>query len=271
MSHDGPPAQRQTGVVLITGGGTGIGRAAALLLVKHSAAVAVMGRRPAPLETVVREVTGDGGRALALPADVTRQDDVASAVARTLEAFGRIDVLVNNAGTAAPAALLHETQDEDWREMIDTHLTGAFRMTRAVLPHFIERGRGVIVNVSSIAAMVGMPRMSAYAAAKSGLIALTRSVAVEYGPLGIRCNCICPGTVLTPMTEGCLDHEDRRRRVVGCIPLGRVAEPSEVARAILYLGSDASSFANGAVLPLDGGYTARWDRHPGKAGSKGRP
>jgi NAD(P)-dependent dehydrogenase (short-subunit alcohol dehydrogenase family) len=243
-------------VVLITGGGTGIGRATALRFSKEGASVVLMGRRKAPLVRVSKEITENGGRALPIQGDVTDEKSVHQVVLEALERYRKIDVLINNAGIAGDAVLIHKTTDQMWRELIEVNLTGSFRMVRAVLPHFLERKAGIIVNVSSMAALVGMPNMAAYSISKSGMIALTKCIAVEYGYLGIRCNCVCPGMVLTPMTEDYLKAPQRYPGASSSNLLMRVGKPYEIAESILFLGLDESSFVTGAVLNIDGGYTA---------------
>ena len=243
-------------VVLVTGGGTGIGRATAMLYAKEGARVALMGRRKGPLTRVANAIRRRGGTALALQGSVVDEDSVRTAVERTVDECKGIDVLINNAGLPGVAAPVHDTTDATWQEMIDHNLTGAFRMSRAILPHFVRAASGIIVNVSSIAALVGMRGMAPYSAAKSGLIALTRSIAVEYGRLGIRCNCICPGTVMSPMTKQFLKDAHRYECAKGSNPLMRVGRPEEIAHSIFYLGSSESSFLTGAIVTVDGGRTA---------------
>ncbi len=243
-------------IALITGAGSGIGRATSLLYAREGASVILVGRRRMPLEDVAQEVISSGGRALPLEGDITDEACVRSVVEASLVEFGGIDILINNAGKAQPGRPLHEFTDAMWKEALDVNLTGTFRFIRGVLPHFLKRNRGTIVNVSSASALVGMPNMAGYSAAKSGVVALTRSVAVEYGHLGIRCNCVCPGAVTTPMTEAFLADATRRRRVIAGNLLPRLAEPGDIANTILYLGSDESSFLTGAILAADGGLTA---------------
>jgi NAD(P)-dependent dehydrogenase (short-subunit alcohol dehydrogenase family) len=243
-------------VVLITGAGSGIGRATAMLLAEKGARVALMGRRAGLINQAVKAIKRRGGRACGFSGDTTREESVQQVVKGVLGTCGRIDVLVNNAGIPAEGRLVHATTDQEWHEIINANLTGSFRMVRAVLPHFMKKRAGIIVNVSSIAGLVGMRRMAAYGVAKSGLIALTRSVAAEYGQHGIRCNCICPGTVQTPMTEVYLADPERHFMAERTNLLGRIGRPSEIAQGILFLASEASAFLTGGVLIADGGYTA---------------
>ncbi len=198
--------------VLITGGGTGIGRATALLFGDKGANVLLAGRRTEPLQATVAELRRTGARADWVRADVTVDVEVRGAVAAAVERFGGLDVLVNNAGEAPGWTPIHETTDESWARALDVNLTGAFRAIRAALPHLVER-RGSIVNVSSISALKASNSVASYSAAKAGLIALTRCVAAEYGWQGVRCNCVVPSWVETPMTADFLADDNVRSDV----------------------------------------------------------
>ena len=241
--------------VLITGGGSGIGRAAALGFAREGARLFLLGRRTQPLEQVADEIRDGGGEAAAHPADLRKWESVRAAVGGMVQRFGGIDLLVNNAGYVPPWTAVHETPDEVWNEALDINLTGAFRMARAALPHLVER-RGAIVNVSSISALQARNSVAAYAAAKAGLLALSRSIAAEYGWQGVRCNCIVPSWVETPMTEEFLQDPATREEVGRRHMLQRVATPDEIARAILYLASEDASFVTGTVHLVDGGMSA---------------
>jgi NAD(P)-dependent dehydrogenase (short-subunit alcohol dehydrogenase family) len=243
-------------VVLITGAASGIGLATTKLYSRKGAAVVMVGRDADCLEKTAAEVRQQDDLLLPLQCDVTVPAEAHDTIETIIKQFGHIDVLINNAGVAGKAAMVHETTDAIWREMLENNLSGAFRITREVLPHFMKREKGIIVNVSSVAATLGMPGMAAYSAAKSGLVALTRSIAVEYAHLGIRCNCVCPGSILTPMTNSFLEADDHYQAVISRIPLLRVGRPEEIAQTIYYLGSEQSSFTNGTVLCCDGGYSA---------------
>jgi NAD(P)-dependent dehydrogenase (short-subunit alcohol dehydrogenase family) len=243
-------------VALITGGGTGIGAACARVFAEEGAAVVITGRRRDTLEQVVRELATSGTRALAVAGSVTDEAHVRTAVAQSVRAFGRLDILVNNAGVGAFGQRLHETDDTTWETMLAVNLTGAYRMIKAVVPEMIKAGGGSIVNVSSIASLVGIPLTAAYSASKGGLDALTRCVAVDYAPQRIRCNSVCPGLVETPMAAGLLSDPQRLKEVMAAYPLGRPGMPEEVARLVLYLASDESAWMTGAIIPLDGGMTA---------------
>lgn len=241
--------------VLITGGGTGIGRATALLFGERGANLVLAGRRAEPLEATVTELRRAGAAAEWARADVTVDAAVRAAVARVVERFGGLDVLVNSAGEAAEWAPIHETTDESWARALDVNLTGAFRMIRAALPHLVAR-RGSIVNVSSISALRARNSVASYAAAKAGLIALTRCVAAEYGWQGVRCNCVVPSWVETPMTERFLADEGTRADVARRHALQAVASPEDVARMIVFLAGPDAAFVTGGLHTVDGGMAA---------------
>jgi meso-butanediol dehydrogenase/(S,S)-butanediol dehydrogenase/diacetyl reductase len=244
-------------VIIITGGGSGIGRATSDLFADKHVKLVLVGRRRELLERAARAAVDRGSEALALAYDLTDSDAASKVVRQARHRFGRVDVLVNNAGVPGEGVPLHEVSDALWNELCETNLAAAFRMCRAVLPIFLEQHRGVILNVASTAALVAMRNMAVYGATKAGLLALTRAVARDYGPLGVRCNAVCPGTTATPMTKNVLDLSRRRAAIVRGIPLQRVAQPREIATAIVHLCGDDSSYVNGAVLTVDGGQVAR--------------
>lgn len=245
-------------VALVTGGGTGIGAAIARRLAAEGASVAVMGRRREPLEAVAAEVGG-----AACVGDATRTGDVRRAVAETIARFGGLNVLVASAGGEGGGAAA-DADDETWENGIRVNLTSALVAAREALPALLEKG-GAIVIVSSIAALASGPEMAGYSAAKAGLLGLTRSLAVDYGPRDVRVNALCPGWVRTPMADREMDALGRRRGlsreeayalVTAPSPLRRPADPDEIAAACLFLVSDEASFVSGSVLVADGGATA---------------
>jgi NAD(P)-dependent dehydrogenase (short-subunit alcohol dehydrogenase family) len=181
-------------------------------------------------------------------------------IAAVHEEWGRIDVLVNNAGVYVQGEV-HQTPLEDWQRILDINLTGAFLCTRAVVPLMIEQGGGVIVNVASEAGLVGIGNQVAYNVSKAGLIALTRSCAVDLAKYGIRVNCVCPGTTETPLVKAALDRAadpvSARRRLESSRPMDRLGQPDEIASAIVYLASPGAGYATGSILSIDGGYTAQ--------------
>ena len=243
-------------VALITGGGTGIGAACAREFAQEGAAVAITGRRKDVLESVVKDIEKAKGRALAVTGSVADEAHARSAVAQAVRAFGKLDVLINNAGVGEFGKLLHETDDTSWNEMLAINLTGTYRMIRAAVPEMIKAGGGSIVNVSSIASLVGIPTTAAYSASKGGMDALTRCVAMDYAQQKIRCNSVCPGLVDTPMASGLIENKDALAQILAAYPLGRYGTSEEVAKLILYLASDESAWMTGTVIPIDGGMTA---------------
>ncbi len=243
-------------VVLITGGNSGIGRATAALLAKEGAAVVLTGRNQERGEQVAQSINDDGGEAMFVRSDVRLADECRQAVEQTLERFGRIDVLFNNAGVFHPKSV-PDCTEEEWDETIDTSLKGAFLMSKYVLPSMIEHGSGSIIHTSSGWGILGGDRAAAYCAAKGGLIVMAKAMAIDHGPDGIRVNCVCPGDVDTPMLA-----DDAAKRgmsweeyLAGASdrPLGRIGTAEEIARAVLFLASDDSSFVTGEALVVDGG------------------
>jgi NAD(P)-dependent dehydrogenase (short-subunit alcohol dehydrogenase family) len=243
-------------VALITGGGTGIGEACARIFAQEGAAIVITGRRKDLLEAIVEDIEKAKGRALAVAGSVTDEAHVQAAVAQASRIYGRLDILVNNAGVGAFGKLLHETDEATWNEMLLINLTGTYRMIKAAVPEMIKAGGGSIVNVSSIASLVGIPMTAAYSASKGGMDALTRCVAMDYAQQKIRCNSVCPGLVDTPMASGLIENKDALAQVMTAYPLGRPGTPEEVAKLILYLASDESAWMTGSVIPIDGGMTA---------------
>lgn len=245
-------------VALITGGSTGIGEAIARAFAREGANVAITGRRESELTRAITDIQQSGRQALALPGSVTNETDVLEAVATTIRTFGRLDVLVNNAGNLFYAGPLHETADQIWDETFDTFLKGTFRFIRASIPQMLKQGGGSIINISTVAglkAIHGFPA-HAYQAAKAGIIMLTKTVAVEYASRGIRCNCICPGGVLTPPVEEMLKNPATKTFFENLHPMGRLGRPEDIAEPAIYFSSDESHWTTGSILPVDGGVMA---------------
>lgn len=234
-------------VAVVTGGSSGIGRATVGVLVKDGFRVASLDLAPGPDEAD-----------LAVEVDIADADAVTAAVNGVLDRFGRVDVLVNNAGiTGSPAATIcHETPVEDWDRVFAVNVRGAFLCTRSVLPAMLSQGRGHVITVASAAALVAFPGRCAYTASKGGALMLAKSVAVDYAELGIRSNAVCPGFVQTPMTQWRLDVPELRAKVERNIPLARVAQPEEIADAVAVLASDRLAYMTGHALLMDGGWTA---------------
>ncbi len=246
-------------VAFITGGGSGIGRACAELFAQHGARVAVAGRRPEPLEQVAAAIYCRGGEAIALRCDVTEATQVARAVENAVRRFGRLDVVVNSAGRIL-VATAEQTTEAQWAEVMAVNLTGTFLVSRAALPHLRAAGGGSIINMGSIFSLVGRKARAAYVAAKGGVALLTKAMALDHAAEGIRINCICPAIVDTEMVRALLasypDPEQARQERIAEIPMGRMGTPEDVAQMALFLASDESRWITGALLPVDGGFTA---------------
>jgi NAD(P)-dependent dehydrogenase (short-subunit alcohol dehydrogenase family) len=250
-------------VSIVTGGGTGIGRAIAERFIADGALVCITGRRAEVLEQVASALPAD--RIKTCPADVSDPSDVARVI-KTALAFGRgLHALVNNAGMEQPMAGVADLDSAVWTRVIEVNLTGPFLMMKAAIPHMIEAGGGSIINISSLAGLVNPPGLPAYCASKGGLISLTKQVAVDYGPRKVRCNVVCPGAVrtemienaMTPFAQACgLAVDDVLTTFSRDVPLGRVSRPEEIAGLCSYLAGDDSSFLTAAVIPLDGGAVA---------------
>jgi NAD(P)-dependent dehydrogenase (short-subunit alcohol dehydrogenase family) len=243
-------------VALITGAASGIGRASARLFAEAGARVAVADIDLPGARDTVASVERDGGEAVALEVDVADAVSVRAMVAATVERFGRLDIAHNNAGIMGAGAEITDMDDDVWQRGIDVMLTGVFLCMKHEIPHMVAQGGGAIVNTSSGAGLIGFPGQANYVAAKHGVIGLTRSAALEYIGRGVRINAICPGTARSRMVDEWMDGSAEAEAEVAALhPLGRIAEPEEIARAALWLASDASSFVVGVALPVDGGYT----------------
>jgi NAD(P)-dependent dehydrogenase (short-subunit alcohol dehydrogenase family) len=239
-------------VALVTGGGAGIGRATGLAFAAAGAALVVLDRDG----TAAEETARLAGEAAAVAGDVTRSEDLERAVTVARERWGGLDWAVNNAGITLHRKLrAHEIDDAEWRRVIDVNLTGVFLGMRAEIPALLERGGGAIVNLSSVAGLVGSSAAdAAYSASKHGIIGLTKTAALDYATAGIRVNAICPGPVNTSMVADAAHMGDFFTRAS---PMERIAEPEEIAAAAVWLCSEAASFVTGVALPVDGGYVAR--------------
>lgn len=246
-------------VALITGGNSGIGEATALLFAKEGASVVVAARDESRGRAILQRIQAQGGKGIFTRVDVRKSEDCRHAVAEAVTAFGRLDILFNNAGVFIPQTAV-ECSPEDWKFQIDVNLTGTFLMSKYALEPMLAQRSGVIINNSSGWGLVGGDHAVAYCASKGGVVLLTKAMAIDHGRDGIRINCICPGDVDTPMLP-----QDARTRgldwktyLAGCEnrPMGRIGTPDEIAKAVLFLASDDSSFMTGAVLVVDGGGTA---------------
>jgi 3-oxoacyl-[acyl-carrier protein] reductase len=238
-------------VVLVTGGSRGIGRAIAGSLAAEGAVVVLAARDSARLGEAVEEIAGAGGRAESVVIDVADRSSVAAATAHVLEAHGRIDGLVNNAGVTRDNLVLR-MKDEDWDAVLATNLTGVFLCTQAVLRPMIKQRSGRIVSVTSVVGLMGNAGQANYAASKAGIVGFTKSVAREVASRGITANAVAPGFIDTDMTATMSDKA--KEAVIAAIPMGRVGRPEDIAGAVTYLISDAAAYITGQVLGVDGGF-----------------
>jgi NAD(P)-dependent dehydrogenase (short-subunit alcohol dehydrogenase family) len=251
-------------VALVTGAGSGIGRAIARRLAKDGAIVVAVGRRRERLDETAALIAADGGRARVELADVADSNAVRAAVDATVAALGRLDVLVNDAAQNRPATPPPETvadlPGDWWAATLEVNLTGAFYCCKHALPHLIGSGHGAIVNVASTSGVAGNANQAAYVSSKHGLVGLTRSIALDYGPQGVRANAVCPGFIDTERSRAfsaAVRGEGWEARKRAEIPLGRLGRPEDVASLVAFLASDDAAFISGAVIPIDGGTAAR--------------
>ncbi|MGD8627223.1 MAG: glucose 1-dehydrogenase [Anaerolineae bacterium] len=243
-------------VALVTGAASGIGRATALLFAQEGAAVAVVDLDEAGAQALAQTIRNEGGRAIALGCDVSRAADCQRAVGATVDAFGRLDVLFNNAGIIRRADVVGTTEEE-WDRVMAVNVKSVFMMSKYAVPVMAARGGGAIVNTASGWGLVGGRNAVSYCASKAAVVNMTRAMALDHGPQHIRVNCVCPGDTDTGMLreEARQLNEDRAAFLADAAdrPLGRVGRPEEIARAVLYLASNASSFVTGTALVVDGG------------------
>lgn len=248
-------------VAIVTGAGSGIGRATAILFAKEGAKVVVAEINREPGQGTAEQIKKTGGDATFLQVDVSRSADIEKMVQTAVSTYGKLDIIVNNAGAAGD--VWDKTTEEDWHRLIDINLTSVFLGCRYAIPEMKKQGGGCIVNIASIAGIIGVPTLVAYCATKGGVVLLSKSLAKMLGRDNIRVNCICPGPTETGLTLAFLGHpataeEEREKRMarLASIPLGRWAQPEEIASTILFLVSDEASFVTGVTFPVDGGCTA---------------
>ena len=243
-------------VAIVTGASRGLGRAMALALAEAGADVALAARSKPGLEEAAREVGQCGRKAIVIPTDIAVFSQVEAAVAETLSAFGRLDILINNSGVASFGPLA-ELAPEEWSRVIDTNLTGVFNGCRAVASYLIAQRSGKVINIASVLGAAGQSGYSAYSASKGGVIALTRTLGVEWARHDVQVNAIAPGWFVTDMNAAAFENEKLRERLLKDIPARRTGRLEEIGALAVYLASPASDFMTGQTLFLDGGQTAR--------------
>jgi NAD(P)-dependent dehydrogenase (short-subunit alcohol dehydrogenase family) len=242
-------------VAIITGAASGLGQATALLFAKEGAKVVIADINEAGGAETAARMKAEGGEAIFVRTDVTSAKDAEAMVKKAVEAYGKLDVLFNNAGIAMRLPVV-ELPEADWDRCIDINLKGVYLGSKYAIPEMIQNGGGSIINMSSIYGIVGARTRAAYAASKGGVANLTRSMALDYARYNIRVNCICPGFVETPLFKGAVKTQEEYQAIVNSHPIGRLGRPIDIAYGALYLASDESSFVTGVALPIDGGYTA---------------
>jgi NAD(P)-dependent dehydrogenase (short-subunit alcohol dehydrogenase family) len=251
----------QDKVSIITGGASGMGRVAARMFAAEGAQVVVADVTEPAAQSVVDEVTAAGGRAIAVAADVSKEADAKRMVDAAVEAFGRVDVLYNNAGIMPEADhSVIDTSVEDWDRVMAVNVRGVFLGCKYAIPKMVEQGSGSVINISSFVALIGCSNpQDAYTASKGAVLALTKSLAVQFAPKGVRTNAICPGPVETPLLMDWLVKDEEAKRIrLARNPTGRFGKPEEIVHMAIYLASDESRWTNGAALVVDGGITVNY-------------
>jgi len=245
-------------VAIVTGAGGGVGRAISKRLVSEGCKVVLLGRDRARLQKAASEV-GDKNSTMTVMADITKEAEVLSAMEQTISSFDKVDILVNNAGMINDPVPFHEMTDDQWDNLVDTNLVGTFRMTKAAIPVMMKNGGGNIVNVSSVLGIRAIPKvpLTVYGVTKAGVIMFTKSIAVEYGQYGVRCNCVCPSTIKSSIIEPYLQDENAKKVLESGFPLRKIGEPEDIAGAVAYLCSDDAKWVTGTVMMVDGGGSAK--------------
>ncbi|MCB1141450.1 MAG: glucose 1-dehydrogenase [Leptospiraceae bacterium] len=247
-------------IALVTGGTSGLGKAIALELAKDGATVVLSGRREKEGNEVVSEIQSKSGSAMFVKADVSKASDVELMVQSILSKYGKLDIAVNNAGTIGKNKLIHQYEESDYDDVINVNLKGVWVCMKYEIPEMLAAKSGVIVNVSSVSGLIGFPYNSLYSASKHGVIGLTKSAALEFGHKGIRINAVCPGGIETDMLDNIFQStgkpSETKENMTKLHSLRRLASPQEVAKAVVFLCSEDSSFIHGSAIPVDGGWTA---------------
>ncbi len=241
-------------IAVVTGAGSGIGRASAIALAREGARVAVVDNRPEAGQETVKLILAGGGQGMFVQADVSQRPEVEGMVARIIDRWRGIDVLHNNAGIAVRQPVADQ-DEEGWNRVLRVNLNGVFLCSKHVIPHMKERG-GSIINTSSVTGIVGVRNRAAYSASKGAIVALTRNMALDYARHRIRVNCICPGFTRTPLIDRLLQDPEAARKLAALHPLGRLGNPEDIAHAVVFLASDESSWMTGQTLVIDGGFSA---------------
>ncbi len=245
-------------VALITGGGSGIGRASALVFAREGARLAISDIAVEGGEETVRRVRAAGGEAVFIPADVSQAVQVEALVGQVVKAYGRLDCAFNNAGIEGEIQQTAECSEENWDRTLLINLKGVWLCLKYEIPQMLKQGKGAIVNTASVAGLVGFQGLPAYVASKHGVVGLTKTAALEYARAGIRVNAVCPGVIHTPMVERLFGKQPHWGETVQALePVGRMGKPEEVAEAVAWLCSDAASFVTGLAMAVDGGLVAR--------------
>jgi NAD(P)-dependent dehydrogenase (short-subunit alcohol dehydrogenase family) len=243
-------------VAIVTGGGSGIGEATALLFAAEGAQVVVVDIRLDAARATTAAITASGGIAVAVPADVTQANDVQAMIQTAVHTYGGLDILFNNAGIGVQGNAV-ELTEAMWDRVVALNLTGVFLGCKYAIPEMIKRGGGSIINTASIMGLVGGSLSAVYPATKGGVVLLTKNAALDYAQHNIRVNCVCPGHIETPLLQRLLDNPAQREQLLRQYPMGRLGQAREIAQGVLFLASDEASFVTGSALVLDGGYTAR--------------
>ncbi len=243
-------------VAIITGAGSGMGRADALLFVKEGAKVVIVDINKEGAEETLRQVQAQRGEGMVVVADVSKAEDVKRVVEETIRKYKKIDILVNNAGILLTHPIT-ETTEEEWDRIFNTNVKAIFLMCREVIPYMLKQGKGKIINISSCGGEVAFPGSAPYCASKAAVNMLTKALAYDYAAKGINVNAVAPGFTKTPMVKELMADEMVKKGLLANIPAGRFAEPEEIAQAVLWLASDASSYCHGLILNIDGGWIIR--------------
>jgi len=245
-------------VALVTGAASGIGRATALLFAEKGAKVVIADIASEGGQETVKLIEKAGGKALFIKADISKMNEVKALIDKTIEVYGRLDYAVNNAGTEAQPTPTADYAEEDWDRVVDTNLKGTWLCMKYEIQQMLKQGTGAIVNVSSVVGLVGVANMPAYVASKHGVIGLTKTAALEYSGSGIRVNAVCPSVTLTPLMEMVIaSMPEQAKNMIANHPIGRIAQPREIAETIVWLCSDSASFVTGHAMVVDGGFLAK--------------